>query len=520
MKSNIRSLLASAAVVAAIAVLALPVSALAKGKAKHVVVLVWDGMRRDFISPQYTPNLYRLVTNGVFFKRHHPVYISSTEVNGTALATGCNPATSGIIANQDYRPEVSVLGPTATEGIENIRQVDKMTGGRYVEVPTLAETLQENGIATITAGTKPVVLLHDRDNKKTSEAGTNSVLLYKGKTIPRGVEAGCAKANDDKAFPGAGLAGDNWTAKATLNYLWRKGVPKYSLLWLSEPDAAQHADGVAHPNALTAIENSDRILGDVLKKLEEKGVKDQTDVLVVSDHGFSTILRGPDVMDILKKAKFRATRKHEDPEKGDVLVVGLGGSSCLYVYDNDDDVTRRLAEFLQTTDFAGVIFSRVPVEGTFPLEAVRLNATNVVPDIVVSYRWFDVINDNGAPGLIISDTGTKGKGTHASLSRYDMLNTAVGWGPDFKKGYASEIPSGNVDITPTVLHILGIKPATRLDGRVLTEALVGGEEPQFETRNLEASRVTGIFRWKQHLKQVQVGNTVYFDEGNGGREWR
>ena len=159
-----------------------------------------------------------------------------------------------------------------------------------------------------------------------------------------------------------------------LNGLWKKTVPKYSLLWLSEPDAAQHADGLASPNAIAAIENSDRLLGEVLKKLEEKGLKNQTDIFVVSDHGFSTVIRGVEVVDTLNKAKFHATRKHEDPEKGDVLVVGLGGSSCFYVYDHDETVIRRLAEFLQTTDFAGVIFSRLQIEGTFPLDTVRLNA--------------------------------------------------------------------------------------------------------------------------------------------------
>jgi predicted AlkP superfamily pyrophosphatase or phosphodiesterase len=76
------------------------------GKAEHVVMVVWDGMRPDFITPQYTPTLYQLAEDGVFFKNHHPVYVSSTEVNGTALATGVYPNRSGIIANRDYRPEV------------------------------------------------------------------------------------------------------------------------------------------------------------------------------------------------------------------------------------------------------------------------------------------------------------------------------------------------------------------------------------------------------------------------------
>src|SRR5436190_21152949 len=77
--------------------------------ADHVVLVVWDGMRPDFVAPQYCPNLYGLATNGVFFRRHHPVYVSSTEVNGAAMATGSDPGRNGILANTEYDPEFSVL---------------------------------------------------------------------------------------------------------------------------------------------------------------------------------------------------------------------------------------------------------------------------------------------------------------------------------------------------------------------------------------------------------------------------
>src|SRR4029434_1497018 len=42
------------------------------GRAEHIVVVVWDGMRPDFITPQYCPTLYGLATNGTFFRCHHP----------------------------------------------------------------------------------------------------------------------------------------------------------------------------------------------------------------------------------------------------------------------------------------------------------------------------------------------------------------------------------------------------------------------------------------------------------------
>ena len=138
--------------------------------AEHVVLVVWDGMRPDFVGPQYCPNLYSLATNGVFFRRHHPAYISSTEVNGAALATGSNPGRNGILANTEYDPEFSVLASYATEGNEAVRRGDFKTGGHYIMTPTVAEVLHREGIPTIISGSKPVAQFHDRSRIKTSAA--------------------------------------------------------------------------------------------------------------------------------------------------------------------------------------------------------------------------------------------------------------------------------------------------------------------------------------------------------------
>src|SRR5215216_3973732 len=117
----------------------------AAGQAEHVVLVVWDGMRPDFVSAQYTPQLYDLAQRGTFFKNHHPVYVSSTEVNGTALATGFYPNRSGVVANSEYRPEIGWASPNATEGIEMIRRGDVATGGKYIRVPTMCEIVQAAG---------------------------------------------------------------------------------------------------------------------------------------------------------------------------------------------------------------------------------------------------------------------------------------------------------------------------------------------------------------------------------------
>ena len=492
------------------------------GKAEHVVVVVWDGMRPDFVTPQYCPTLYELAMNGTFFRHHHPVYVSSTEVNGAALATGANPGRNGIQANNDYRLELSFMNSFGTESLDAVRRGDLLSGGRYLLTPTLAETLQQAGIPTIIAGGKPVTLFHDRSTRKESEAAKKSVTLFEGKTIPRELADTLAKVNDDKAFPGPitipNTAQDQWTTRALTRSLWKDGVPKYTLLWLSEPDKSQHDASPGSANALAGIESSDKNLADVIKALRDKGVYDKTDLFVVSDHGFSTISAGPDIASILKRQKFEGGSHLEDPKAGDVMTIGLGGSVIFYVVDHDETVVRRLVEFLQTTDFTGVVFSRKPLEGTFPLEAVGYSSANAnAPDVLISLRWNADRNEFGAPGTVISAGGARGKGTHASLSRYDMNNTLVAAGPDIKKGLISDVPSGNIDLAPTVLWLLGVEPTSPMDGRVLHEALIPGKSPppKVNEKKLEATRDLGLFRWNQYLQTSEVNGTVYFDAGNG-----
>src|SRR6266568_4402842 len=57
-------------------------------RGEHVVVVVWDGMRPDFVSEQSTPALWKLAHSGVTFRNHHSVFPSATIVNGTAINTG------------------------------------------------------------------------------------------------------------------------------------------------------------------------------------------------------------------------------------------------------------------------------------------------------------------------------------------------------------------------------------------------------------------------------------------------
>lgn len=486
---------------------------------RHVVLVVWDGMRPDFVNSTNTPTLFELANRGVFFAHNHPAYVSSTEVNGTALATGAYPENSGVIGNREYRPDLNPLQPIATESLDAMRKGD--LHGHYLDVPTVAETLQQQGYSTVIAGTKPVVLLQDRAQRP--DHATNLV-LFEGKTLPAPVAAEINNALGPFVDKGDVKTNrDLWTARALTEVLWKKEVPAFSVLWMAEPDNTQHATAAGSPPSMAAMRNSDHALSLVVDTLKAKGILNRTDILVVSDHGFSTVSATVDMVQALRKAGFNACRKFDaPPAKGDILLVGLGGSALLYVIDHDEKTIDRLVQFLQSQESVGTIFSAGPRKGTFALSEASIES-KAAPDVVFSFRWTTASNSFGVPGMIISEaqgsnvTPIKQWGTHASLSPFDMHNTLIAAGPDFRQGFVDDTASGNVDVAPTILQILGAKPPRTINGRVLYEAMNGFDtkRPVAEKRNRTVGISVPTGRWTQTLEISIVNGVRYLDQGTG-----
>lgn len=479
----------------------------------HVVVVVWDGMRPDFVTEQYTPTLWKLAREGVTFSNHHAAYPSATMVNGTVMMTGVYPGRSGIIANHVYRPDVDPhhsidveLQPVVTKG-------DELSGGKYIAAPTIAELVQRAGARSVVAAAKSVGLLLDRHPK---DLGANtSATLFAGKALPGAALDPITEKLGP--FPSAHLQQDSWTTKGLIDVLWKEGVPAFSVLWLGEPDLTEHGTAPGAPEAIAAIKSADENLAAVLSSLNERKARGTTDIFVVSDHGFSTIKRSIDLQKALNKVGLAATTELKgEPKPGDIMMAGNGGSVLFYVIGHDAEVTRRLVEFLQQSDFAGVIFTKQATEGTFALEQANIQ-NDRAPDVVMAFRWEPSKNQFGLPGMIDADwQRAAGKGTHATLSRFDMHNMLIAAGPDFKHDKMNDLPSGNVDLAPTILQILGIKSPQKMDGRILTEAMTAAMPlGQPETRKIDATKNFQSGTWRQSLQISRVGSTSYLDEGNG-----
>src|SRR5262249_39713636 len=74
-------------------------------------------------------------------------------------------------------------------------------------------------------------------------------------------------------------------------------------------------------------------------------------------------------------------------------------------------------------------------------------------------------NAHGVPGTDYSaGSGSTGprSGTasgHGGMSPWTVRNTFFAWGTDVKRSATIRVPAGNADLTPTLLALVGVKPA-------------------------------------------------------------
>lgn len=489
---------------------------------RHVVVVVWDGMRPDSISERNTPTLWKLARDGVTFRRHHSVYPTATNVNGAAIATGAYPNRNGLLANREYRPRLDPQRAFENAELPVMRKEDEISGGKYLALPTIAEIVRGAGRRTAIAGTKSVAILHDRHAEWTTAASKSALTKFAAAPMPRGVREETLRLLGPFLTEPASTDEQRnaYATRALTEILWRDGLPAFSLLWLSDPDLTQHEYSPGSEPSLAATRSSDRNLAAVLDAVSKKNMRETTDILVVSDHGFSTIERGIDFTGELRAAGFDAVAAFQQaPKSGQIMVVGNGGTILFYVIEHDRAITARLVEWLQHSDFAGVIFAREKFEGAFLLESVHANTADA-PDVMVALRWNAKPNRFGIPGQIITDAARgAGKGSHVTLSEFDVHNTLIAAGPDFRRGMANDLPSGNVDLAPTILRLLGLEAPQKFDGRILAEAMTSDSAPpRAVTETLEAVRKFSSGQWRQHLRISRVGEATYIDEGNGAFE--
>jgi arylsulfatase A-like enzyme len=576
--------------------------AVCQTRQRNVVMFVADGLRPGMVTPENAPVMSALLRRGVRFSNSHSLFPTFTTANASGLATGHLLGDTGDFSNVIAAgfPVASAAG-SPTPFLENdavLGEMDAHFEGDYLHGTTVLAAAREAGLSTAAIGKLGPALIMDH----TERTGQKTVLVDDSTGRAGGIplqdevrqrlEAanlpvqaptrGPNGAAGDAATPGtlsANTAQQDWlvavATQAVLPMFKARARPFAVVFWSRDPDGTQHnqgdslgrlVPGINGKTSLAAIRNADNDLGKLLEALKALDLEADTDVILTSDHGFSTIfkesatsfaagqsykdvpagelppgfvaidlahalglkLSDPDAGGAALAEGSHPLRANgllgDDPAHPEVVVAANGGSDLIYLPGADRSLAARVAGALAGEDYVSGLFvddALGPVAGALPLSAIGLHGTAVTPSpsIVVNFRSFSLgCADPTTCGAEVADTGLQqGQGMHGSFSRADTRNVMGAAGPDFRSGFDDAAPASNADLGRTMAKLLGLDlPAGgALSGRVLTEATPDGAMPRVEA-SMQRSEPGADGRSTELRLQTAAGVRYYDAAGYPG----
>lgn len=492
-------------ILSALATLAIS-GARAQSTATKTLIVFFDGLRPDYITPESMPNLYAFSKQGVYGKQHHSVYPTVTRVNSSSYSTGSYPAKTGLMGNTVYFPEVDKIRGLNTGEVEDLNRITRATNGHLLTAVSLGELLQAAGkrMMVFSSGSTGQALLQNH-------TVSGGAIVNPGMILPASFKDEVIKAiGPVPAHEKPNTPQHKWVADALIRFGLAADGPTVSAIWFSDPDGTAHADGIGTPTAMASIKSVDHEFGRIIDYLKANHLDETYNVIISTDHGFVTHVGKQNVTALLIEKGLKKDKLSDD------VIIAEG---AIYVKDHNPDVIKKIVATLQEQDFIGPVFTKGNktgdlkgwVNGTLSFEAIHWDHPTRSADILVDERWDDRKNQFGYAGASFSG----GVAGHGGFSPYEVHIALIASGPSFKKAYESELPTSNVDIAPTVLHLQNIPVPQAMDGRIMYELLRGKTNPNANLKAKTDSIKTEVIlpggKYQVLLHRTILGVHTYID---------
>jgi ectonucleotide pyrophosphatase/phosphodiesterase family protein 5 len=220
-----------------------------------LIVVSFDGFRWDYLFRTKTPNFDRLIKNGGYAQYGMKAsFITKTFPNHFTLVTGLYEESHGIVANEMFDPELNLTfdSHNATEDADP-RWFD--TGAEPIWVTNQVQRL---------------------DGRSGCQQWPGCAAPIKGVPATRYTPFDAATSNRSRIDD-------------TLKWFTGYAYPiNLGLIYFPEPDATAHKFGPDSQQVTDKIAELDEVVGYLLERLEEEDMLENTNVIIVSDHGFTT----------------------------------------------------------------------------------------------------------------------------------------------------------------------------------------------------------------------------------------
>jgi len=577
---------------------ALATSAMAQTAQHNVILFVADGLRPSSVTPKEAPAMTALLRGGVRFENSHSIFPTFTTANASTMATGHMLGDTGDFSNTIFSGfQVPASNASVTPFLENdavIGQMNQQFGGNYLNEETILAAARAKGYSTAAIGKVGPVHIFD----PTEASGQLTINIDDATGTANGIplatetQATLTAAGLPLATPSRGANGVSGTStisgtkvantvqqqyfasaatQVVLPLLAQRSKPFAMVFWSRDPDGTQHnqgdsllslTPGINGPTSRAAVRNADNDLQQLMAALYELGLDKTTDVILTSDHGFSTISKqsatsyavrysypgvpagllprgfvGIDLAIGLSQSLYDPDSNYaqvnpvsaytangnavigNDPNNPLVVVAANGGSDLIYVRQGDSDTLAKVVSILSGQDYTSGLFvddAFGALPGTLPMSAIGLKGSAITPQPSIAINFATSDTGCGNPmacGVEVADSGLQqGQGMHGTFGRADTMNTMGAIGPDFRPSFTDPAPASNADLGMTIASLLKLDiPAKgNLVGRVLSEALKGGDPVPSSSRkvlNSESDAGGNVTR----LAYQVLGRTYYFD---------
>jgi predicted AlkP superfamily pyrophosphatase or phosphodiesterase len=236
---------------------------------------------------------------------------------------------------------------------------------------------------------------------------------------------------------------------------------------LLNTDGVHHQYGPASMASFTALALADRMVGDLVKSVEEAGLRDKTTFVITTDHGFKKVTKYVFPNVVLKKAGL-VRAFGPTINQCEAAALAQGGLAFVYVTDpaRKAELLPKLKELFSKTE--GV--EKVLDGNEGPALGMPTPEENQGMGDLILYAKAGYAFNNGATGEEATGPSVNYGGTHGYLNSDPELDGIfIASGNGIKKGVVMERMT-NLDIAPTIARLLDLK-LPQADGRALHEVL-------------------------------------------------
>lgn len=404
---------------------------------RHVLVISVDGLgARWYMAPPpnlRAPNLERLKHEGSYAEGVVGVYPSVTYPSHTTLVTGRMPRDHGIYSNLSSRQ----AGKNPHEWF---------WFASSIKVPTLWDEARQQGLKSAAVSWPASVgAAIDWNVPEIWDPAKGDVMDFEyiaKHSTPGLVEEALAVMG----APKTGEEEDTVRTRMAV-YLLKKYKPNLLLVHVAALDGAEHDHGPQSPEAVASLEKLDARIGDLLAAVKDAGLKDSTDVFIVSDHGFLPIEREIRPNVLLGKAGLLDINDKGEITGGRVATVASGGA--FFIYWSDERVSRAEVDAaLKPLRDEGVLWGVLERSALADLGAEAAVELALEAPEGASFS-------SGAAGELVTKREKPG-GTHGYLPfRKGLESSFIAGGPHIRQGVNLH-RIRMTSIGPTILKALGI----------------------------------------------------------------